>query len=247
MAAAVTGTVVLLRRGRRPWPATVLSAAIFLCGIHAPYAALPRRDFSLTALNVGKGASHVVSFPGGAHMLIDCGSALRGNARSARGSPVPAGPGNPPDRRPRADPPSRGPLRGRRGGPCRAAGPGDLDPGRDPAGGVRARRRLLDRAACGPFARRYGNGSAEPKSSCGVPRIRGRQGKRTIGGWFSRSDLVSCRCGCRGMWKGGLPSGDGLRRKRGNGGFCSCPTTDPRGRTRGMDRVLQAGRRGRAK
>jgi len=80
MAAAVTGTIVLLRRGRRPWPATVLSAAIFLCGIHAPYAALPRRDFSLTALNVGKGASHVVSFPGGAHMLIDCGSALRGNA-----------------------------------------------------------------------------------------------------------------------------------------------------------------------
>jgi len=80
MAAAVTGTVVFLRRGRRPWPATVLSAAIFLCGIHAPYAALPRRDFSLTALNVGKGASHVVSFPGGAHMLIDCGSALRGNA-----------------------------------------------------------------------------------------------------------------------------------------------------------------------
>jgi len=80
MAAAVAGTVVLLHRGRRPWPATVLSAAIFLCGIHAPYAALPRRDFSLTALNVGKGASHVVSFPGGAHMLIDCGSALRGNA-----------------------------------------------------------------------------------------------------------------------------------------------------------------------
>jgi competence protein ComEC len=80
MAAAVTGTIALLRRGRRPWPATVLSAALFLCGIHAPYAALPRRDFSLTALNVGKGASHVASFPGGANMLIDCGSALRGNA-----------------------------------------------------------------------------------------------------------------------------------------------------------------------
>ena len=80
MAAAVTGTILLLRRGRRPWPATVLSAALFLCGIHAPYAALPRRDFSLTALNVGKGASHVVSFPGGANMLIDCGGALRGNA-----------------------------------------------------------------------------------------------------------------------------------------------------------------------
>ncbi|MBP2686259.1 MAG: internalization-related competence protein ComEC/Rec2 [Deltaproteobacteria bacterium] len=80
MAAAVTGTILLLRRGRRPWPATLLSAALFLGGIHAPYAALPRRDFSLTALNVGKGASHVVSFPGGGQMLIDGGSALRGNA-----------------------------------------------------------------------------------------------------------------------------------------------------------------------
>jgi len=80
MAAAVTGTILLLRRGRRPWPASVLSAALFLGGIHAPYSALPRWDFSLTALNVGKGASHVVSFPGGGHMLIDGGSALRGNA-----------------------------------------------------------------------------------------------------------------------------------------------------------------------
>jgi competence protein ComEC len=80
MAAAAAGTILLLRRGRRPWPAAVLSAALFLGGIHAPYAALPERDFSLTALNVGKGASHVVSFPGGGHMLIDAGSALRGNA-----------------------------------------------------------------------------------------------------------------------------------------------------------------------
>ena len=80
MAAAVTGTILLLRRGGRPWPATVLSAAFFLGGIHAPYAALPERELSLTALNVGKGASHVVSFPGGGHMLIDAGSALRGNA-----------------------------------------------------------------------------------------------------------------------------------------------------------------------
>ncbi|MHB1011647.1 MAG: ComEC/Rec2 family competence protein [Desulfobacteria bacterium] len=80
MAAAVVGTILLLRRGRRPWPATVLSAALFLGGIHAPYAALPERDFSLTALNVGKGASQVVSFPGGGRMLIDAGSALRGNA-----------------------------------------------------------------------------------------------------------------------------------------------------------------------
>jgi len=80
MAGAAAGTILLLRRGRRPWPAAVLSAALFLGGIHAPYAALPGRDFSLTALNVGKGASHVVSFPGGGHMLIDAGSALRGNA-----------------------------------------------------------------------------------------------------------------------------------------------------------------------
>jgi competence protein ComEC len=80
MAAAVAGTILLLRHGRRPWPATVLSAALFLGGIHAPYAALPGRDFSLTALNVGKGAAHVVSFPGGGHMLIDAGSALRGDA-----------------------------------------------------------------------------------------------------------------------------------------------------------------------
>ena len=82
MAAAVAGTILLLRRGRRPWPATVLSAALFLGGIHAPYAALPGRELTLTALNVGKGASHVVSFPGGGHMLIDAGSALRGNAGS---------------------------------------------------------------------------------------------------------------------------------------------------------------------
>ena len=80
MTAAVAGTILLLRRGRRPWPAAVLSAVLFLGGIHAPYAALPRRDFSLTALNVGKGASHVASFPGGGHMLIDAGSALRGSA-----------------------------------------------------------------------------------------------------------------------------------------------------------------------
>jgi competence protein ComEC len=80
MVAAMTGTILLLRRGRRPWPAAVFSAAFFLGGIHAPYTALPQREFSLTALNVGKGASHVVSFPGGGHMLIDAGSALRGNA-----------------------------------------------------------------------------------------------------------------------------------------------------------------------
>lgn len=79
-ASAVAGTILLLRRGRPPWPAAVLPAGIFLVGIHAPYAALPRPDFSLTALNVGKGASVVVSFPGGGHMLVDAGSALHGNA-----------------------------------------------------------------------------------------------------------------------------------------------------------------------
>jgi len=78
--AAVAGTILLLRRGRPPWPAAVFSAALFLCGIHAPYAALPERVFSLAALNVGKGAAQIVSFPGGGHMLIDGGSALRGNA-----------------------------------------------------------------------------------------------------------------------------------------------------------------------
>ncbi len=80
MAMAAAGTILLLRRGRRPWPAPVLAAAFFLGGIHLSYLALPPRDFSLTALNVGKGASHVVSFPGGRHMVIDAGSALRGNA-----------------------------------------------------------------------------------------------------------------------------------------------------------------------
>ena len=147
MAAAVTGTIALLRRGRRPWPATVLSAAIFLCGIHAPYAALPRRDFSLTALNVGKGASHVVSFPGGAHMLIDCGSALRGNAGARAVLPFLRDQGIR-----RIDVlalthPHEDHYGGAAAVLAALPGPRDLDPGRDPAGGVRARRRLVDRAA----------------------------------------------------------------------------------------------------
>lgn len=77
---AIAGTILLLRRGKRPWAATVASAALFLVGIHLPYLALPQREFSVTALNVGNGAAHVVSFPGGGHMVVDCGSALRGNA-----------------------------------------------------------------------------------------------------------------------------------------------------------------------
>ena len=79
-AGAVSGTICLLRRGKRPWPAPVLSAGLFLVGIHVPYAALPDRCISVTALNVGKGAAHLVSFPGGGHMLVDAGGALRGNA-----------------------------------------------------------------------------------------------------------------------------------------------------------------------
>jgi competence protein ComEC len=79
-AAGAAGTILLLRRGKRPWPAAIGSAALFLIGIHLPYFALPQREFSLTALNAGSGAAQVVSFPGGGHMVIDCGSALRGNA-----------------------------------------------------------------------------------------------------------------------------------------------------------------------
>ncbi len=75
----VSGTLFLLRRGRRPWPAAVISSALFLGWIHLPYAALPGYGFSLTALNVGKGSAQLASFPGGTRMLIDCGSALRGD------------------------------------------------------------------------------------------------------------------------------------------------------------------------
>lgn len=78
-AAGVAGTLLLLRRGKRPWPATIGSAALFLIGIHLQYFALPQREFTLTALNAGSGAAQFVSFPGGGHMVIDCGSALRGN------------------------------------------------------------------------------------------------------------------------------------------------------------------------
>jgi competence protein ComEC len=56
------------------------SASAFLLWIHLPYAALPDARLTVTSLNVGKGAAHVVSFPGGRHMVVDCGSAARGGA-----------------------------------------------------------------------------------------------------------------------------------------------------------------------
>ena len=230
MAAAVAGTILLLRRGRRPWPATVLSAAIFLGGIHAPYAALPRQDFSLTALNVGKGASHVVSFPGGGHMLVDTGSALRGNAGERAVLPF---------------------LRGQ--GIRRIDVLALTHPHEDHYGGTAAILAALPvreiwipdgipRDAFGPAVaswsgpvRTVRTGVRERFGGAEVvvraPPIRGREGIQMNGGWFLSSDLVSCRCGFRGMWRGVLPPGGRLRRKRGNGGSCSCPTTGLRGRT----------------
>ncbi len=77
--AAVLGALWLRSRGREPLPAIAVACAAFLAWIHLPYAALPDHRLTLTALNVGKGAAHVLSFPGGGHMLVDCGSALQGN------------------------------------------------------------------------------------------------------------------------------------------------------------------------
>lgn len=79
-AGAAAGAIFLLRRGRRPWPAAVAGGAAFLAWIHLPYAALPAARLTVAALNVGRGAAHLVSFPGGGHMLIDCGSRLHGDA-----------------------------------------------------------------------------------------------------------------------------------------------------------------------
>ncbi len=77
--AAALGSLWLRSRDREPWPAVAVASAVFLAWIHAPYAALPDHRLTVTALNVGKGAAHVLSFPGGGHMLVDCGSALRGD------------------------------------------------------------------------------------------------------------------------------------------------------------------------
>lgn len=78
--AAVWGTLRLRRLGMNPWPAALAGALSFLSWIHLPYAALPDYRLTLTALNVGKGAAHVVSFPGGGHMVIDCGGSAYGDA-----------------------------------------------------------------------------------------------------------------------------------------------------------------------
>ena len=78
--AAAWGTLRLRRLGRNPWPAALAGALFFLAWIHIPYAALPDHRLTVTALNVGKGAAHVVSFPGGGHMVIDCGGSAYGDA-----------------------------------------------------------------------------------------------------------------------------------------------------------------------
>ena len=78
--AAVWGAGALRKRGRDSWPAPLAAASAFLLWIHLPYLALPDARLTVTALNVGKGAAHVVSFPDGRHMVVDCGGAARGNA-----------------------------------------------------------------------------------------------------------------------------------------------------------------------
>jgi len=77
--AAAYCSLWLRSRGREPWPAVAAAGAAFLVWIHVPYAALPDHRLTVAALNVGKGAAHLVSFPGGGHMLVDCGSGLRGD------------------------------------------------------------------------------------------------------------------------------------------------------------------------
>jgi competence protein ComEC len=77
-AAGISGTVWMLRRGMRPWPAAAGSSALFLLWVHLPCLALPPPGFTFTAIHVGKGASQLATFPDGRTMLVDCGSALRG-------------------------------------------------------------------------------------------------------------------------------------------------------------------------
>jgi ComEC/Rec2-related protein len=77
--AAAAGSLWLRTRGREAWPSVAIASVVFLAWIHAPYAALPDHRLTLVALNVGKGAAHVLSFPGGGHMIVDCGSGLRGD------------------------------------------------------------------------------------------------------------------------------------------------------------------------
>jgi competence protein ComEC len=78
--AAVGGAVALRSRTSVSWPAPLAAAAGFLAWLHLPYAALPDARLRVTALNVGKGAAHVISFPGGRHMVVDCGSSVHGDA-----------------------------------------------------------------------------------------------------------------------------------------------------------------------
>jgi competence protein ComEC len=77
--AAVYFSLWLRNRGREPWPAAVAAGVAFLAWIHVPYAALPDYRLTVAALNVGRGAACLVSFPGGGHMLVDSGSGLRGD------------------------------------------------------------------------------------------------------------------------------------------------------------------------
>ena len=74
------GALWLRSRGRRAWPAPVAAAALLLAWIHLPYAAMPDSRMVLTALNVGRGASHVIGFPGGGTLVLDCGSAIHGDS-----------------------------------------------------------------------------------------------------------------------------------------------------------------------
>ncbi|MCL1927082.1 MAG: ComEC/Rec2 family competence protein, partial [Syntrophorhabdaceae bacterium] len=76
---AAAGTIWLIAKKKAPWPAPLIASALFLGWIYLPYIALPRADLRFTALNVGKGSSFHVEFPGGGNALIDTGSALQGN------------------------------------------------------------------------------------------------------------------------------------------------------------------------
>jgi competence protein ComEC len=76
----VVSAAWLKSRGKPAWAGPVASGILFLAWIHLPYAGMPDSRFRLTALNVVNGASHVLSFPGGGTMVLDCGSALRGDA-----------------------------------------------------------------------------------------------------------------------------------------------------------------------
>ncbi len=77
---AVAASLWLRSNDRRVWPAPVTAALLFLFWIHLPYVGMPDARMSVTALNVGNGASHVIGFPGGGTMVLDCGSALRGDS-----------------------------------------------------------------------------------------------------------------------------------------------------------------------